>query len=68
MCAFIDPGIKVNSLRPSKQFDKEKCMRCNILLEPGLIHCETCDVCIEKFDHHCPWTGKCIGKGNYLYF
>ena len=27
-----------------------------------------CDVCIEGYDHHCPWTGKCIGKGNYNNF
>lgn len=20
------------------------------------------------YDHHCPWTSKCIGKGNLLFF
>jgi hypothetical protein len=27
-----------------------------------------CRACIEKYDHHCPWTSKCIGKGNVVYF
>ena len=26
------------------------------------VHCFECGVCIENYDHHCPWTGKCIGK------
>ena len=31
-------------------------------------HCRDCDMCIEGFDHHCPWTSKCIGKGNIVPF
>jgi hypothetical protein len=31
-------------------------------------HCWDCDVCIEGLDHHCPWTSKCIGKGNLVTF
>lgn len=31
-------------------------------------HCNDCDVCIEHYDHHCPWTSKCIGGGNLIQF
>lgn len=32
------------------------------------IHCLECGVCIEEFDHHCPWIGKCVGRDNILFF
>ena len=31
-------------------------------------HCFDCNVCVEGYDHHCPWTGKCIGKKNLPFF
>lgn len=31
-------------------------------------HCHQCDVCIIQRDHHCHFTGKCIGQNNLPYF
>jgi len=44
------------------------CQTCFILRPPGISHCKICKICVEKFDHHCPWLGNCIGKNNYKYF
>ena len=45
-----------------------ECSQCDLYRPPGAQHCYDCQVCVEDLDHHCPWTGKCIGKKNISCF
>jgi hypothetical protein len=49
-------------------FKQKFCKSCFIFRPLGTSHCKECNVCVEKFDHHCPWVGNCIGRNNYKYF
>ena len=78
--ALLNQGIPTRSYSDKLRVLKEHsdkgehsfrtCKQCGIVIKQsdGVIHCGDCNVCVKGFDHHCPWTGKCIGKYNIIPF
>jgi hypothetical protein len=44
------------------------CETCHIVRPPRASHCKNCNVCVLRWDHHCPWTGSCVGLRSYPLF
>jgi len=69
----INPGFPKHDIDSITGEPRKKFYYCNVCkiwanLEKKTQHCPECNICIEGNDHHCPWTGKCIGKRNHTSF
>ena len=71
--SIINPGYPKNTIGRNFGIPKNDyyfCDYCRFYLRKTSYgsHCDLCDICIEKYDHHCIWTGHCIGKNNKITF
>ena len=44
------------------------CTICNVNRPFRATHCYYCNTCVHELDHHCPWSGQCIGRENLAQF
>lgn len=85
----IDPKFFADSKTlqiRSHAFKVKWCLTCTFKIKfnlgyiyrpPRASHCPSCDNCVIRFDHHCPWLGMytfinkigaCVGRRNYKFF
>ena len=55
---LLEENIKVDYL----------CVYCENLRPESALHCNHCNRCVEKFDHHCIFVNNCLGYRNHKYF
>lgn len=72
-CFVINPGFPKNDIGRQTGIPKEQykfCPECKFYydLNKKVNHCFDCGICIEGYDHHCPWVSKCIGNKNLYSF
>jgi len=79
LCIRKDPGRLTNTdehpidfMELLKIFEPSQlCPDCKVIRTPRSRHCNICNVCVERYDHHCTWINNCVGiktHANYLVF
>lgn len=77
LTVMLDPGCvqkQPNFLRLLKRLIAENfhldyvCVPCETLRPVEADHCNYCNRCVQKFDHHCIFVNNCVGYRNHKWF
>ncbi|XP_017665693.1 PREDICTED: probable palmitoyltransferase ZDHHC12 [Lepidothrix coronata] len=45
-----------------------RCGYCLVKQPMRARHCQLCQHCVRRYDHHCPWIENCVGERNHPLF
>uniref|UniRef100_A0A8D0EZE1 Palmitoyltransferase n=1 Tax=Strix occidentalis caurina TaxID=311401 RepID=A0A8D0EZE1_STROC len=45
-----------------------RCGYCMVKQPMRAKHCQLCQHCVRRYDHHCPWIENCVGEKNHPLF
>ncbi len=65
---FIDTSSLSIVLPAQPNCDWKYCAACQLPVPPRCWHCDVCNRCIIKRDHHCTFAGCCVGHFNQRFF
>jgi len=66
---LMDCGIvAVDAGAPTRSPDDRVCAHCNVSVRERMFHCRLCNMCTDRFDHHCAWLNRCVARRNFLPF
>lgn len=64
----VDTTIKGKLLNNEESENWTLCTICETTRPPRAWHCDICNICVLKRDHHCTFIAACVGYHNQRYF
>ncbi|XP_018420838.1 PREDICTED: probable palmitoyltransferase ZDHHC12 [Nanorana parkeri] len=65
---FSAPAEQETSPLTSSTVRSRRCGYCLLKQPMRARHCKSCNHCVRRFDHHCPWIENCVGEKNHRVF
>jgi hypothetical protein len=66
---FVEQDPTIDFFECVEKFDcNNLCPECEVIRTSRSRHCNICNRCVERFDHHCPWINNCVGTKNHGFF
>eukprot|EP00756_Hemistasia_phaeocysticola_P057668 Hpha_TRINITY_DN34274_c0_g1::TRINITY_DN34274_c0_g1_i1::g.34459::m.34459 len=68
IASLVDPGFVRIAEDAESRSDEPWCSVCKHGCPPRAVHCKSCNRCVARWDHHCPFLGQCVGARNHKWF
>ncbi|XP_040180663.1 palmitoyltransferase ZDHHC12 isoform X2 [Rana temporaria] len=65
---FSELAEQETSTMISSTVSMRRCGYCLLKRPMRARHCKSCNRCVRRYDHHCPWIENCVGEKNHRVF